>query len=411
MEPLPVAIVYGLYLGVLTGIIPALVSGVLGFLFKYVTGVTLPGFGVVVLAVALAGINGGLLALADPTILDSANAPTVTAGLLVVMMMSLYAHAKGDQLGASIPRRLSLRALGERTLSADLVEVVGARGEIRIHVTGDVADIEGYPPLPEHLRAAIRDSEWRLPADLRVSELETRLAERLRTEFELGDVSVTIGESGEATVAAAPPFSGLSRRLDGTRRAVSVNALVPTGLARGDLVTASMPDGAVRGEIVSARSTRPGAEHQTATIPADETQAGVETSIEHAPARAPTTGGGDGQATLAVARADVGTLLRADDATLIVESRGVRREYEVLSLLRRAGKRFRRLTVRSESDLDGATLGGADVRDRHDVAVLAVRTGGGWQFAPKGSQRLTAGDELFVVGSSASLDRFAEVVA
>lgn len=410
MDSLPIAIVYGLYLGVLTGIIPALVSGVLGFLFKYVTGVTLPGFGVVVLAVALAGINGGLLALADPTILDSANAPTVTTGLLVVMMMSLYAHAKGDQLGASVPRRLSLRALGERTLSADLVEMVGGRNEIRIRVTGDVADIEGYPPLPEHLRTAIRDSDWRLPADLQVSELETRLAERLRTEFELGDVSVSIDESGSASVAAAPPFSGLSRRLEGNRRAVSVNALVPTGLARGDLVVAVTPDGRVRGEVVSARSTRPDTDEKAVAIPTEQPAAGSETPAELTSARAPTTGGGDGQVTLAVAGSDVETLLRADDATVIVESRGVRREYEVLSLLRRVGKRFRRLTVRSESDLAGITLGEADVRDRYGVAVLAVRTGDGWQFAPKGTRQLVAGDELFAVGSRDALDQFGEVV-
>jgi len=411
MESLPVAIVYGLYLGVLTGIIPALVSGVLGFLFKYVTGVTLPGFGVVVLAVALAGINGGLLALADPTILASTNAPTVTTGLLVVMMMSLYAHAKGDQLGASVPRRLSLRALGERTLSADLVEMVGGRNEIRIRVTGDVADIEGYPPLPEHLRAGIRDSDWRLPADLHVSELEARLAERLRTEFELGDVSVSIDASGTASVAAAPPFSGLSRRLEGNQRAVSVNALVPTGVARGDLVVAVTPDGRVRGEVVSARSTRPGDEKKDSTTRVERATAGAETPSEPAAARAPTTGGGDGQVTLAVTGSDVGTLLGADGATVIVESRGVRREYEVLSLLRRARKRFQRLTVRSEGDLDGVTLGEADVRDQYGIVVLAVRAGDSWQFSPKGTRRLTAGDELFAVGSQEALDRFVEVVA
>ncbi|QSG06640.1 potassium channel family protein [Halapricum desulfuricans] len=409
MESLPIAIVYGLYLGVLTGIIPALVSGVLGFLFKYVTGVTLPGFGVVVLAVALAGINGGLLALADPTILDSANAPTITTGLVIVMMMSLYAHAKGDQLGVSTPRRLSLRALGERTLSADLVEVVGGRNAVRIHVAGEVGDVEGYPPLSDPLRAAIRDSEWRLPADLQVSELETRLAERLRTEFELGDVSVSIGEGGEARVAAAPPFSGLSRRLD-RQRAVSVNALVPTGLARGDRAVAVTADGRVRGEVVSARSRRPGTDDGV-TPPTDGTATDTAASAGVEPARAPTTSGGDGQVTLAVDRSDVGTLLGTEEATLVVESRGVRREYEVLSLLRRAGKRFRRLTVRADSDLDGVALGEADVRGRYEVAVLAVRTDDGWRFAPNGTSRIAAGDELFAVGSKDALAEFEAVIA
>jgi len=56
---LPVEIVFGIYLGIITGIVPALVAGVLGFVFKYVTDVTIPGLGVVVLALAIAGINGG----------------------------------------------------------------------------------------------------------------------------------------------------------------------------------------------------------------------------------------------------------------------------------------------------------------------------------------------------------------
>ena len=61
-----VEILFGIYLGILTGVFPALVSWGLGFMFEHVTGVSVPAFGVVVLALALAGINGGLLALNDP---------------------------------------------------------------------------------------------------------------------------------------------------------------------------------------------------------------------------------------------------------------------------------------------------------------------------------------------------------
>ncbi|QCC50330.1 potassium channel family protein [Halapricum salinum] len=407
---LPIAIIYGIYLGVLTGIIPSLVAGTLGFLFKYITNVTLPGFGVVVLAVALAGINGGLLALADPTILDSANAPTIMTGLLVVMMMSLYAHAKGDQLGASVPRRISLRKLGEQTLSTDLVDVVAGRNEIRIHVVGEIEDIEGYPPLPDDLRAKLRDTDWRFPADLQVSELESRLAERLRTEFDLGDVTVSIDERGRATVAAAPPFSGLSRRVESGRRAVSVDGLVPTGLARGDVVTAITDGAQVRGQIVSARSSEASAETQPEPSTESKGEAG-EPEVTPPPSRAPTTSGGEGQATIAVSRTDAGPLLRTDSAKLVVESQGTRHEYEVLSLLRRSGKRFRRLTVRAGGALDGISIGLAKPRENYDVAVLVVRTASGWQFAPPGTTTLAAGDELFVVGTSAALDRFGEVVA
>lgn len=156
MAPLPVEVVLGVYLGVLTGIIPALVAWGLGFVFRYVTGVSIPGFGVVVLALAIAGVNGGLLALTDQSVTRQATGPVVVVAILVVLMMSLYAHAKGDAMGASFPRYVSLRMLREQTLSADVVERVGGRGQVRVQVAGGVTDMEGYPPLPDDIRAGRR---------------------------------------------------------------------------------------------------------------------------------------------------------------------------------------------------------------------------------------------------------------
>jgi hypothetical protein len=410
MPSLPVALLFGVYLGILTGIIPALVAWVLGFVFKYFTGVTLPGFGVVVLGVALAGVNGGLLALADPSVTRSANAPTVVTAVLVIMMMVLYAHSKGDQLGASTPRRVSLRRLGERTLSMDLIDAVGSN-EVRVRVTGDVGDIEGYPPLPDDLRAEIRGEEWRFPVDLDLKAIERRLAERLRNEYDLGDVTVTVGERGRASVAAAPPFSGLSKRIEAGKRAVSVDALVPTGLARGDVVTVLTADTQVRGTVLSARSApieRQSTTEEPETTGKARTSTGPET--EPVSVMAPTTSGGDGQVTVAVGRTDAEAVLRSDRATIIVEARGTRREYALISLLRRAGKRFRRLTVRAGSELDGETLASAGFSDTFGVVVIAARDERGWQFDPRGTRTLDPDTELYVVGSRDALDAVSEAV-
>jgi hypothetical protein len=222
---LPIEVLFGVYLGILTGIVPALVAGVLGFVFKYVTGVTIPGFGVVALALAIAGVNGGLLALNDQTIRTSERAPAILTAILVVLMLSLYAHARGDELGASAPKRISFRTLRDRTLSADVVEFVGGRGRVRVSVGGEVTDMEGYPPLPAETRQAIADGEWTFPADLPLSELETRFAERLKTEFGLADVGVTIDETAQATVTAAPPAGGLSKaRSEGEAGGVGAGA-------------------------------------------------------------------------------------------------------------------------------------------------------------------------------------------
>jgi len=408
MASLPVEVLLGIYLGILTGLIPALVAWSLGFLFKYFTGVSIPGFGVVVLAVALAGVSGGLLALADPAITQSANAPTVVTGILVVTALSLYAHNRGDQLGATVPKRLTLSRLRDQRLSRDVAELVGGRDEVRIRIAGDVADMEGYPPLSDDLRAQVREAEYTLPADLTVAELEARVAERLRTEFDLGDAAVTIDERGRATVAVAPPFSGLSKRVPADERAVSVTALLPAGLARGDEVTLDTGEGRVEGTVISAHSYDP-EKSVTDDPPADETVADGDSPPRAD--RAPTTTGGEGRLTVAVARADAEPLVGTDRAKVVVGARGTRLEYELVSLLRRDRKRFRRLTVAAGGALDGTSIGSVGVRETYGVAVFAVRKSAGWQLVPRGSTKLAAGDELFAVGTADTLAAFAEAVA
>ncbi|TKX42252.1 MULTISPECIES: potassium channel family protein [unclassified Halorubrum] len=419
---LPVEIVFGVYLGVITGIVPALVAGALGFVFKYVTDVTIPGLGVVVLSLAIAGVNGGLLALNDETIRSSERAPAILTAIVVVLMLSMYAHAQGDKLGASVPKRISLKQLRDRTLSTDVIELVGGRGRVSVEVSGEVDDMEGYPPLPTDTRRAIVDGDWTFPADLPLAELESRFAERLRTELDLADVAVRIDEQARATVSAAPPTGALSKRVPAGKRAVSVSALVPTGIARGDIVRVITPDLDAEGAVIAARSSgepEPGA--AAASTPAaagddpdpddDARTDGGEAAVAAPPAAtAPTTTGGEGRVTLALDRSEATALLRADRGRVLVLSRGTRREYELTALLRRAGKRFRKVSVVADGPLDGHTIGEAEVREAYDVAVLAARHET-WMVAPDGSQSLSAGDDLFVVGSRDALDRFAGVAA
>ncbi|ELZ94052.1 hypothetical protein C440_10543 [Haloferax mucosum ATCC BAA-1512] len=405
MAALPVEVVYGLYFGILTGLVPAAVAWLLGFGFRYVTGVTVPGLAVVVLSVAIAGASGGLMALADPTITQSESQVRLTVALLVVLMGSLYAHNRGDAFANDIPRKVSLRKLTERTLSTDVVELVGGRGQVRVAVSGEVGDIEGYPPVPLDIRTAIRNGEWTFPADIPLVELESRFADRLQTEFDLAAVEVQLDERARATVAAAAPVGGLSKRLPPGKRAVSVTALVPTGLAQGDDVVV-----VAAGETVPA--TVVGVESVAETPVTTESNDGEsDDDAPKAAPRAPTAVGGEGRVTLAVARTTVEPLLQNDVERFVVTSRGVRREFELVSLLRRAGKRFARLSVGADGPLDDVTLGDAGVRDTFGVAVLAVRHGGSWTIAPRGDQRVAAGDTVYAVGSRNDLTAFEEVVA
>jgi len=432
---LPVEILFGVYLGLLTGILPAVVAWALAFLVRYFTGVSVPGLAVVVLGLAIAGLNGGLLGLLEDTV---RNSPRLVTATLVVLMMSLYAHSQGDRMGAAFPRRLTWRSLRERTLSADAVEWVGTRGEVRVEPVGEVADLEGYPPLPPELRAELRDGEWTFPADLPLGEIEARLADRLRSEHDLAAVTATVDEAGRATIAAAPPSGSLSRRVTAGKRAVSVEALLPTGLARGDEVTVRTPAFAVEGTVVSARTTG-GAGPAPAggggpTAPGAGGDDGVEDPAGGPPATdggepdsagdgpppaqpaAPTTDGGEGRVTVAVEPADAERLLGVDRARVTVRSRGSRREYELVSLLRQAGKRFRKLTVREGGALDGTTIGEAAIDEEYGVKILGVRHAPregrpAWVVAPGGGEALSAGDELFAVGPTDALDRLREVAA
>lgn len=111
--------------------------------------------------------------------------------------------------------------------------------------------------------------------------------------------------------------------------------------------------------------------------------------------------------TVAVGRSEASALLRAGRGRVLVLSRGTRREYELTTLLRRAGKRFRRVTVAAGGPLDGHTIGEVGVREAYDVAILAARHES-WTVAPRGNQSLSAGDELFVVGNRDALTRFGE---
>jgi hypothetical protein len=407
MASTPVQVLHGLYLGLLAGIIPALVAFGFGFLFRYVTGLSIPAFGVVVLGVALAGVNGGLLAFADPQITQAANAPTLIVALLLVALLTFYTHAMGDRLGAELPRRISLRSIRERTLNADVVNFVGGDRQVSVRVVGAVRDLEGYPPLPHDVRASIRDVDWQFPADLPLSELETRFEDRLRTEFDVQEASVTIDEQARASVTAAPPAAGVSKRTPLGTRAVSVNALVPTGVARGDDITVLTDGNRVEGTVLSARSDRA---EPAAAAPAENDGESVAARAESAAAApAPTTTGGEGRVTVAVPRQAAEPLLSASEARVVVRSRGTRREYELLALLRRGGQRVRRLTLAEGSALVDQTIGEANVRGEYGVVVLAVRHQGDWTIAPRGDATLSAGDDVFVTGARSALDRFEEV--
>lgn len=401
-----VQIVVGIYLGLLAGIFPAVVAFALGFGFRYLTGVTIPAFGVVVLTGALAGISGGLLGLVDSEVAQ--NWSGITA-ILVVLMLSLWAHSQGDKLGAAVPRQLTLANLRSVGLSTDILDRVDSYGQIRIR-PARVEDIEGYPPLADETHARLRTDSWKFPAGLSLSDLETRLVGRLTDAYEFAEVSVSVDERGLATIRAAPAAAGLSRRVPPGKRAVSVRTLLPTGLARGDEVLLDLPDESLAGEVVSARTFEDSAATD-AVPPAQEPQPDGGEAVVEPPARAPTTRGGAGEVTVLLSPEEARQLVGQEFAKLTVRARGTSREYEAIEVLQEGGSRLRLVTVAADGPLAGTTLGEARVRESYGVAVLAVRRPSDPVVAPRASTAVTAGDELVVTGEPDALRAFAEAVA
>ncbi len=363
-------VLVGLYLGALTGVLPALVSWTLGFSFRYVTGVTVPGLAVVVVGAALAGVSGGLLGLLDPAISET---PVGVVASLIVLMACLWAHNQGDKTGAEFPRRITVESIRRRTLSADVIDRVGRFRQVRVRVRS-VEDVEGYPPLSEGLREELLEERFTLPADLPLSELETRVRDRLRSNHDLAAVTVSLDRRADATVAAAPALGGFSRRVPAGRRAVSVTALLPAGADRGDrvrLVPSGTPDD-VEGTVLGiARPDEDGDEDE-------------------------------GRLTVAVSPGEVEAVLAAEEVrvTVLADDSGAA---DLLARLTAAGLRVRAIGVGGSHDLDPAGL-----RAETGAQILAIR---------RNDRRAAAGvpaagrDEVLALGTPDALGALREALA
>ena len=397
-------VIVGIYLGLLAAIFPSFIAFSIGFGFKYFTTITVPGLGVVALGGALAGVSGGLMGLMDPTLAESWTGITA---VLVILMSCLWAHSQGDKLGAATPRRMTLKNLRGMKLSSDIAERVDSYGQIRIRPVGEVQDIEGYPLLPDDLRETLQTGSWKFPANLSLAELESRLEEKLVADHELAEVAVTVDRQGRAQIAAAPSAAGLSRRVPPGRRAVSIQTLLPTGVARGDVVTVKLPDGDITGPVVSARTA--GVEAPKIPPKDDSDDAKDDGDTEAPKPKASTTTGGEGEVTVAVPLDAARRVIRAEFAPVVIHSRGKQREYEAIGVLKQHGNRFRKVTLNEGNTLVGSTIGSAQIRDTYGVAILAIRRATERIIAPRGATTLEVGDALIVVGKRDQLRAFEEV--
>ncbi len=358
---LHVDVLIGISFGVLVGVLPAFVVGAVSAGATYL-GVDLKKIVSVGVALPLAGVNAYAVGLLSG---GPAAVPRLVVAGIVVVLLALYANSQGAALAERFPRDLSAATRSDRTFSAAALDDVDGSGEVVLTTTGTVADVDGHPPLQEDLRSALEAETWRVPADLPLSEIEARLADRLETEYDLSAVSVSVDDRARLAIAAAPPSQALAERVQDGWRAVAVDALVPTGVARGDEVTVSIDDAAVSGTILDAPAA--------------------------------STDDGRGGVTIAMPADDAKRVLDPDDARITVSPRDGNPAFEAFSHLRQAGNDVRKveLTPRSRERI-------ADASD--ELEVVCVRStdadaddAAEWQFDPDAAD-VQDGGEAFLVG-------------
>lgn len=385
MASLPVEVLIGISFGVLIGIVPAFVVGLSSFLLGYYGGYDVPQIGAVGVALPIAAANGYYVGLIGGTV---EQAPRLLVAALVAVMVALYANSQGAALAERVPRDLSQATQSQRTLSADAVDAVDGSGQIMIRSSGEIRDIEGHPPLSPDLRRTLENGGWRLPADLPLSELETRLADQLRTDYDLVDVSVSIDARGRASIAAAPPSRDLAERVPDGWRAVSIDALLPTGLAPGDEVTVESGTTTASGHVLSASID---ADERTGADAVTDGTASTDAEEDVLARSRAETEGGPGRVTVALPTSEARSLLDAERGQIRVTSHGTSHTFEAFSALERAGQSVRKVRLDGEAALD-------------DVEVIGVRgsegdgaESAGWVFQPD-DDAVEAAAEAFVVG-------------
>jgi hypothetical protein len=285
------------------------------------------------------------------------------ATLLLAVGAALVGRRFGDRLGESI-----LVLLGARRVETDvstIVRTVGRRTVVTL--PEEVADMEGYDPVPAETKAKFAGETLVFPRRLTVENLQQRIEERIESDYGVGYVDVDLDETGSVSyLAVGSRQAGIGPTLPPETVAVAVHADPAFAASTGDVVQVyrTPPEGPER---VTGAEVR-GVTDDVVTLAVDAAEA-------------------DGL--------DDQTRYRL--VTMPVEPR-VDREFA--SLLRAADETMGVVTVAEAGSLVGVPIGALD------VAVVAVRPADSpVEAIPSRDRTLAPGETVFAVASPALLRR------
>ncbi|RQH01298.1 hypothetical protein [Natrarchaeobius oligotrophus] len=416
MIELPSEIIVGVSLGLVAGAGPVITVGFLGAVGSYL-GRPLSRVDCVAVVLSLSLANGYAVWLFAPGIrAASVTVPQLVVAVVVVAVLATYANSQAKRVVSELPIGTSLPVVRKATVADETLEASDVDGQLTIRSSG-IRPISGYPKLPPSLQTALETDVWRLPADLALSSLECRLETRLRTKYDLAAVSVSIDGGARASIAAAPPRSGVAERIPEGWRAVTIRATIPAGLGSDEEIVIYADDEPVCGLVLDVAGSDTSESDPTAPIgpiarPPSTRNAGSggDSSGQTHRTRAVAVGEWT-TSTVAVPAPDAEVVMSAVRRRVVVPAVETNETFEALSLLERADRSVRKLPAGDLATALDSNVVDVEYGDVHVLVADASTVGGDererdgrWIVEPDVTA-LEAGGDVFVVADPVVLKR------
>ena len=151
MAELPYESLLGISYGLVLGLVPAALVGVLALTYSVARDEALSHWLGIAVAVPAAGALGIYVELIDPEAI-AAHAPRLAMTTVVVSLLAVVGTNQGNRIADELPRDTALPVERGQPLSAAAIDAVDAMGQVTIRSTGTIREFDGYPPLSPALR-------------------------------------------------------------------------------------------------------------------------------------------------------------------------------------------------------------------------------------------------------------------
>ncbi|RYJ14414.1 potassium transporter TrkA [Halogeometricum borinquense] len=289
--------------------------------------------------------------------------------LLAALVSSPVGRSVGDRIATDV-----FAVAGARSIDAEVSRIVRTVGRVTAvelpEEASEIADIDGYDPVPVDRKAEMAGKRLLFPRRLTREALTDRLVTRIKEDYGVGHVDAELDDAGNVSYLA------LGRRIAG------LGPTMPPGVA-AVAVHADPGAGASAGDAVQLWRTG---------------EDGTPERVVGAELRATA----DDVATVIVDESDAQQLDYEEPYRLVTLPSDPGAEHEFTSLLRSADETMETVPVETGSELVGETLRSLD------ATVIAVRPSvGAVETIPSRSRELAAGDILFLVARPETIRRIA----